>query len=158
MDTEEIFETARLLVEEWAEKIETPAPNRMDIYMKSKEDLIAAVAGLRVKRLGYLAGITGLDPGVECEHFEVLYHFCPGPAILNLRVQVPKNSSTIASLCAIIPSAESFERELMEMFGIQVTGLRTPEKLYLPEDWPDGVFPLRKEYNSQALIDQVHNR
>jgi Ni,Fe-hydrogenase III component G len=155
MDFDTITETTRLLVEDWAERIETTAPNRLDVYMKRKEDLIPAVAGLRVKRLGYLAGITGLDPGMESEDFEVLYHFCPGSAIINLRVRVPKTAANVPSLCAIIPSAESFERELSEMFGIIVVGLRNPERLYLPEDWEEGLFPLRKDLDSQTLADRI---
>ncbi len=34
MDLDTIFETARLLVEDWAEKVKSPAPNRLDFSMK----------------------------------------------------------------------------------------------------------------------------
>lgn len=154
MDTEEIFLTARLLIEDLASKIEQPAPNCLDIYLQRRADLITAVAGLRVKRLGYLACITGLDPGPEQSALEVLYHFCPDAALINLRVEVPKTDATIPSLCSIIPSAESFERELQEMFGIKVTGLRNPAPLYLPDDWQTGVYPLRKDFDPEHIIHQ----
>ena len=36
------------------------------------------------------------------------------------------------------------EREIMEMFGIQVTGHPDPRKLLLPQDWEG--YPLRKDY------------
>lgn len=147
MDNETIFETARLLIDELAESFETPEPNRLDAHLHRREDLIVAVAGLRVKRLGYLACITGLDPGADVDYLEVLYHFCPDAALINLRLKVPKADATLPSLSGIIPSAESFERELSEMFGITITGLRNPERLYLPEDWQDGVFPLRKDFD-----------
>jgi len=149
MDIEEIFLTTRLLIEDLAAKIEQPAPDRLDVYLQRRADLVTAVAGLRVKRLGYLACITGLDPGTEQAAFEVLYHFCPGAAMINLRVEVPKVEATIPSLCSIIPSAESFERELQEMFGITVTGLRNSALLYLPDDWQAEVYPLRKDFNPQ---------
>jgi NADH:ubiquinone oxidoreductase subunit C len=152
MDLETIFETARLLVEDWAEKIESPAPNRLDFYMKRVEDLVPAVAGLRVKRLGYLSCITGLDPGAESANLEVLYHFCTGPAIITLRFMVPKTNGMIASLTQIIPSAESFERELSEMFGVQITGLRNKDYLYLPDDWQPGQYPLRKDFDPSQIV------
>lgn len=155
MDFETIVETTRLLLEDWAERIETFPPQRLDVYMRRSEDLVPAVAGLRVKRLGYLAGITGLDPDAESEDLEVLYHFCPGAAILTLRIPVPKSDASIPSLCAIIPNAEPFERELSEMFGISVTGLRNPDRLYLPEDWPEGLFPMRKGVDSDSLAERV---
>jgi Ni,Fe-hydrogenase III component G len=51
----------------------------------------------------------------------------------------------------VIPGAESFERELHEMFGIEITGLHTPDRLYLPDDWPDGVYPMRKDFDPKML-------
>ena len=151
MDLETIFQTASLLVEDWAEKTEAPAPNRLDFYMKSVHDLIPAVAGLRVKRLGYLSCITGLDPGAESPNLEVLYHFCTGPAIITLRFSVPKADGSIPSLTQIIPSAESFERELAEMFGVEITGLRNKDYLYLPDDWQPGTYPLRKDFDAGQI-------
>lgn len=155
MDREEIFNTARLLTEELSEKIETPAPDRLDIWLKRREDLMTAVAGLRVKRLGYLACITGLDPGVEIDHLEVLYHFCPDAAIINLRVMVPKADPSITSLSSIIPSAEPFERELREMFGIEVVGLKNPDYLYLPDNWDSEIYPLRKDFNPEKMVRKI---
>lgn len=151
MDIETTLETARLLVEDLANKIETPEPNRLDVYLKGVEDLATAAAGLRVKRLGYLCAITGLDPGLESEELEALYHFCTASVIITLRVSLPKTSPSIPSLCELIPSAEPFERELSEMFGIQVVGLRNPEHLYLPDDWQEGIYPLRKDFDPQAI-------
>lgn len=149
MDPDEIFNTTRLLMEDLADQVEMTAPNRIDVFLNRREDLMTAVAGLRVKRLGYLACITGLDPGKEEENLEVLYHFCPNAVTINLRVWVPKTEPTVESLSSIIPGAEPFERELSEMFGITVQGLRNPDRLYLPEDWESGVYPLRKEFEPQ---------
>src|SRR5512134_3403049 len=101
MENEEIFTTARLLIEDFAHKIEFPTSNRMDVFLNRPEDLVPAVAGLRVKRLGYLSCITGLDPGTDVQTFEVLYHFCPGAVSINLRVEIPKSDAAIPSLCSI---------------------------------------------------------
>jgi len=146
MDTHVILETARLLVEDLCERVETPEPHRMDFYLLQARDVVTAAAGLRVKRLGYLAAITGLDPGVEAQELEVLYHFCTASAVITLRARLPKASPEVPSLCQIIPSAEAYERELREMFGVNVVGLRNPEPLYLPDDWEAGLYPLRKEF------------
>ncbi len=32
------------------------------------------------------------------------------------------------------------------MFGITVEGTPVTDKLLLPDDWPDGVYPLRKSF------------
>jgi Ni,Fe-hydrogenase III component G len=155
MNLDPKIHTAQLLVEEWAERMETPSPVSLDVYLRDPKDLVPAVTGLRVKRLGYLAAITGLDPGVEEENLEVLYHFCIGPVVIALHLQVPKSESIIPSLCEIVPSAEPFEREVSEMFGITFPGIRNPDRLYLPDDWEEGVYPLRKEYEHPQAQTQT---
>jgi Ni,Fe-hydrogenase III component G len=152
MDIETVIETARLLVAEWTETAKTPAANRLDVVLKKPEDLVPAVAGLRVKRLGYLAAITGLDLGADAGQLEVLYHFCTGPVTITLRARLPREDgkAAVPTLSSIIPSAEPFERELSEMLGISVVGLPNPDRLYLPDDWPEGDYPLRKDFDPRA--------
>jgi Ni,Fe-hydrogenase III component G len=155
MNTQTVLETSRLVLEEWTERFETPADNRLDVYLRDVKDLVPAVVGLLVKRLGYLAAITGLDPDAEAPMLEILYHFCKGPAVVTLRVNVPKDNAEIASLCEVLPSAEPQERELREMFGVEVIGLRNPEFLYLPDDWDQADYPLRKDFVAVSAVEKV---
>ena len=106
---------------------------------------------MRVKRLGYLSAITGLDGGPESDQLEVLYHFCTGAAVITLRVALPRQEAVVPSLSDIIPSAEVQERELMEMFGVTVSGLPNVEHLYLPDGWPEAIHPLRKDFDLQTI-------
>lgn len=151
MNFESTYETVQLLIAELAERFETPEMNRIDVFMLTPTDLVTAAAGLRVKRLGNLLAITGLDPSEESPELEVLYHFSGGAVVITLRFRLPKSEPVINSLCEIIPSAEPFERELSEMFGVTVSGLPNPDHLYLPDDWLAGEYPLRKEYNYEKL-------
>jgi len=153
MNTEEILAIASELVKswDWATEVSRPTPKRLDVRVKELKELVPIIVGLRVKRLGYLAAIVGLDLGKEANELEVLYQFCPGDAVITLRVRVPREGGSVPSLCDIIPSAESYERELREMFGVEVIGLHTPEFLYLPEDWPVEVYPLQKDFDPGVL-------
>jgi len=153
MNTEEILAIASELVKswDWATEVSQPSPKRLDVRVKELKELVPIIVGLRVKRLGYLAAIVGLDLGKEANELEVLYQFCPGDAVITLRVRVPRERGSVPSLCDIIPSAEPYERELREMFGVEVIGLHTPELLYLPEDWPSGVYPLQKDFDPGVL-------
>jgi Ni,Fe-hydrogenase III component G len=135
----------------WSLEIEEPESNRLDVKLASADDLVTIVTAMRVKRLGYLSAISGLDPGLETEQLEVLYHFCAGAAVITLRVPIPRQAPVVPSLSQIIPSAEVFERELQEMFGVTVSGLATPEHLYLPDDWPDATYPLRKDFDLASI-------
>ena len=126
---------------------ETPGPNRLDVVV-AVYDLLPAVQALHQSGWGYLAAITGLDLGLEAGQIEVLYHFCSGAAVVTLRVPVERDAAVVPSLCGAIPSAGVFERELMEMFGVTVDGAPNSDRLILPDEWPDGVYPLRKDYHA----------
>jgi Ni,Fe-hydrogenase III component G len=157
MNTEEILTLAEEIIKswDWATEISHPRVDRLDVKIKTLDELIPIIVALRVKRLGYLSAIVGMDLGMQVNEMEVLYHFCPEGAIITLRVRVPRQNGVLPSLCEIIPSAEVFERELREMFGIEIAGLHNTEYLYLPEDWPDGVYPLRKDFNPAVLSVQT---
>lgn len=134
----------------WSLETEEPEPNRLDIMAVPVDELLNIVTALRVQRIGYLAAITGLDPGPAGEQLEVLYHFCVGPAVITLRVPIPRTAPAVPTLSALIPVAEAYERELQEMFGVTVSGLSSPEHLYLPDGWPAGAYPLRKDFNPRS--------
>ena len=138
-----MLQSAADLLAPWACESSTPEPGRLDVVVDAG-DLLDAVKALHAAGAGYLAAITGLDGG-PAGAIEVLYHFCAGAAVLTLRVRAPRDAPSVPSLCAIIPSAGLFERELREMLGVEVAGLPDPSRLYIAEDWPEGVYPLRKD-------------
>lgn len=153
MSTEEILTLAESIVKswDWATEVSRPRAGRLDVDVKVLKELIPIIVGLRVKRLGYLSAIVGSDLGPEKNELEVLYFFCPESAIIALRIRIPRDHPVLPTVSEVISSAEVFERELSEMFGIEITGLRTPEHLYLPDDWPDGVYPLRRDFDPTVL-------
>ncbi|MFM8322877.1 MAG: NADH-quinone oxidoreductase subunit C [Chloroflexota bacterium] len=146
MNTENALKKATELLAPWASAPNTPEPNRLD-FQVAPGDLPAAVQTLIDRRWGYLSAITGMDPGAESGLLEGLYHFCSGAAIVTLRVGTPRAAPSIPSICHIIPSASLYEREVMEMFGIEMPGTPNTERLFLPDDWPSGVYPLRKDWD-----------
>jgi Ni,Fe-hydrogenase III component G len=143
------LQMASTLLAPWAEDAKKPEPNRLDISIEAF-DLLSAVAALSKNRWGYLTAITGMDLGVEAGVIEVLYHFCAGAAVVTLRVRTPRAAPSAPSICGIIPSAGFFERELSEMLGVTVADTPNPDRLFLPDDWPAGVYPLRKDFDMKA--------
>jgi Ni,Fe-hydrogenase III component G len=139
------LEAARKLLAPWATSYETPESHRLDVRVDTTT-LLPAVTALGEARWGYLAAITGLDLGIEAGKIEVLYHFCSGPAVLTLRVLAERTAARVPSICIPIPPAVVFERELREMMGVEIVGLPDNEHLFLPDDWPEGVYPLRKDF------------
>ncbi|MEI6289623.1 MAG: NADH-quinone oxidoreductase subunit C [Chloroflexota bacterium] len=128
-----------------------PETGRLDFYISS-DNLRSAVQSFKNGAWGYLSAITGQDLGKENGKLEVLYHFCSGPAVTTLRVQQSRNEGAVLpSIADIIPAAAFFERELQEMLGYQLEGLPDSGRLFLPDDWPENVFPMRTDFEiSQA--------
>ncbi|MDF1500127.1 MAG: NADH-quinone oxidoreductase subunit C [Anaerolineales bacterium] len=155
--TEEILYIAEELAAGWAWDTSTtkPEPNRLDVFVKYLEDLVPIAVGLRVQGLGYLAAITGLDHGPEADILEALYHFCTGKVVVTLRVNLPRRSPVVPTMTNIIPGAEAFERELSEMFGVEIDGLEHPSHLYLPDDMPVDLYPLRKDVHVQDIVARL---
>ena len=114
------------------------------------DNLPNAIQVLMDANWGYLITITGLDLGTEAGDMEVLYHFAAGAAVVTLCVRVGKETAVIPSICSIIPSASFFERELSEMLGITVQNTPNTDRLFLPDNWPTGVYPLRKEFAAEG--------
>ncbi len=150
MIAQELLDAAGALLQPWITESNAPEEGRLDVRLAAA-DLPEAVKALQDATWGYLSAITGLDHGPEGGYMEALYHFCNGAAVLTLRIRLGREAPTVPTLCDVIPSASFFERELLEMFGVTIVGTPNTDHLYLPDDWPDGVYPLRKDFDMAQL-------
>jgi NADH-quinone oxidoreductase subunit C len=64
--------------------------------------------------------------------------------IIGLRVPLDGNSPTIPTVEGLYRNANWFEREIWDMFGIQIDGHSDPRRILMPHDWQG--HPLRKDY------------
>lgn len=63
---------------------------------------------------------------------------------LRLKVYLPEDNPTVATMINIWPGANWFEREIWDLMGISFDGHPDKRRLMLPDDW-DG-HPLRRDY------------
>jgi NADH:ubiquinone oxidoreductase subunit C len=80
---------------------------------------------------------------------EILYHFAddPGGYVISLRaILAEKSDPHIDTITTITKSAWWIEREMHELFGIHFDGNPDLRPLLLPDNWPNGVYPLRKDF------------
>jgi Ni,Fe-hydrogenase III component G len=138
------LEQARQLMAAYVQEWHEPEVGRLDAVVDPKE-LLPALTALHGQHWGYLATITGLDCWPTADCLEVLYHLCAGPSVLTVRVRLPREGAGVSSVCSLFPYASVFERELHEMFGLDVIDTPDTTRLFLPDDWPDDVYPLRKD-------------
>jgi Ni,Fe-hydrogenase III component G len=103
-----------------------------------------------VRRMDFaiLCAITGLDQG---DDLAIMYHLARNDGVvLTLCAAVPKTLPIVPSVTPYFAAADVYEREMVDLLGLQVTGLPPGSRYPLPDDWPQGVFPLRKEFGPDA--------
>lgn len=102
----------------------------------------AAMLALKRRGVQHLSTISGVDRG---DVITLVYHIDCNPVLLNLKLNLPKRMPKVRTVTDIFPGAILYERDQMEMLGIKVEGHPDPRRLFLPDDWPAEVYPLRKE-------------
>ena len=96
----------------------------------------------------HLAIISSSDLGDSVEliyHFTIYYGNHLKEISLGLRVKLPKTDLKIPTVTDIIPGALFTERETQEMMGVEVVGIPDKRRLFLPDDFPKGVYPWRTD-------------
>ena len=63
---------------------------------------------------------------------------------ITLRVPLDGDAPTIDTMTGVYPNANWLERELWDMFGIQIEGHPDLRRILMPHDWQG--HPLRKDY------------
>ena len=63
-----------------------------------------------------------------------------------LNVEIDPAQTNIPSIANFIPGAGWAEREVRDMIGVEPIGHPDPRRLVLPDDWPQDVHPLRKDF------------
>ncbi|MBN1683804.1 NADH-quinone oxidoreductase subunit C [Candidatus Bathyarchaeota archaeon] len=69
--------------------------------------------------------------------------------IIIFRTKIHRDEETFTSITNIVPCADWYEREVKESLGLNPLGHPNPRKLLLSDDWPDNIFPLRKNYKNE---------
>jgi Ni,Fe-hydrogenase III component G len=66
--------------------------------------------------------------------------------LCSILAHVPPENPNVDSISGVVPAANWAEREIMDMVGIKMQGHPYPKRLVVPDGWPDGVYPLRKDF------------
>lgn len=64
---------------------------------------------------------------------------------VTVKVLISPDSLTYPSVTPLVPACVWYEREAFDMFGLVAEGLPDKRRLVLSDDWPEGLFPLRKD-------------
>lgn len=132
------------LQKKFGDKLEVFCKSPRRTYVTVAKQDAGEVVSYCFKDLGARFSIaTGVDTRAGVE---LLYHlaFDQEGLIITVKTLAGKPELTMPTFSDFMPAAEWIEREIHEMFGVNFTGHPNLTTLLLPDDWPAGVFPLRK--------------
>lgn len=96
-----------------------------------------------------LVSLVGTDEG---ENLGVMYVLAADDGILlSIKRYQPKTDPVIPTMTGRFPNAEYYEKELVDLLGFRVEGLPPGPRYPLTDDWPEGQYPLRKDWKPDML-------
>lgn len=130
-----------------------PAPRILQVVEFLKSDPTCAFSSL--------VDITAADWPGRAERFEVIYHFLSMYRNHRIRVKVDvAENEMLPSVISVHPSANWFEREIFDMFGVAFTG--HPDLRRLLTDYGFRGHPMRKDFPTTGYVevryDEVQKR
>jgi NADH-quinone oxidoreductase subunit C len=110
------------------------------------ESNIAAVTALKAAGYNFLEDVTAVDWYPSEPRFQITYHILSHSFKSRIRLvsRLFSEGASIDSIIPIWPSANFYEREIFDLFGVHFGGHPNLTRIMMPEDWQG--HPLRKDY------------
>lgn len=138
------------LQDKFKDKIELLETGKVEPFFLIKaEDLVSFCAEIKrdnTLSVDYLCNIGGVDTG---ERFEVVYNVASVRRRIrfDFKCTLEYENAEINSIQEIWPAANWYEREIWELFGINVRNHGNLKRFLLPDDWDQG-HPMRKNWDA----------
>jgi Ni,Fe-hydrogenase III large subunit/Ni,Fe-hydrogenase III component G len=110
----------------------------------------AAAAGMRLATL--FASDEGPAQGFALHH---VWASAEPPGFVRVWARVRADRPLFPSITARHPVANWFEREVMDYFGLLPEGHPNTFRVALHDDWPDGFWALRKQFDDEQRVPRV---
>lgn len=148
-----LADTKTTISRDFLERLKTPCL-RID---EVREDMVILSASPRdlVSAARYITDLGGrfiTSAGADTRTLSGMYQVTQLFALdkekvfLVLKVEIDPAQTSIPSIAGFIPGAGWAEREVRDMIGVEPIGHPDPRRLVLPDDWPQDVHPLRKDF------------
>ena len=106
-------------------------------------------------RFNFLADVTAVDWPEREPRFDVVYHLVSLETHLVLRLKarvgnLDEDNPQVPSVTGVWPTANWYEREIFDLFGIVFTNHPDMRRIVMPADWVG--YPLRKDYPLTGIL------
>jgi NADH-quinone oxidoreductase subunit C len=110
------------------------------------DHILAACKTVQKAGYNFFEDLTAVDFLPSAPRFQLSYHILSHGhrERIRLRVMVDENDPAVDSITTVWPSADFYEREVWDLFGVRFDGHPNLRRIMLPDDWKG--HPLRKDY------------
>jgi NADH-quinone oxidoreductase subunit C len=111
------------------------------------DNIVAALRRLKHDhKFERLTSVTAVDRFPAEPRFEVVYHLqsIAGKQRVRIKARLHGASPEIDSVTSVYRSADWYERETYDFFGVIFRGHPNLTRIMMPDDWEG--YPLRKDY------------
>lgn len=155
MIAREMFEKFRARFGPLIQRADLPADNRLFVYVDRSAVKHVCQHIFRELDARYVASI-GADDRPFSGNFLVAHNFAfdRDHLLCSVLSYLPADDPKIESISGIVPAASWAEREMRDLVGIEPVGHRYLKRLVLPDGWPEGKHPLRKDVPWNQVPDE----
>ena len=124
------------------------------VWFEIKAEQLVELMSFMKTGMGFnrVSTITGVDEG---EKLGAFYHMTDQNGIVTVRAKTPRTDPHLPTITGVFPGAEPYERELADMFGIKIDGLKPGRRYPLPDDFPTDQYPLRKDWKTSDAYPET---
>ncbi|MCU0242912.1 MAG: NADH-quinone oxidoreductase subunit C, partial [Vicinamibacteria bacterium] len=133
-------------------RVDVPADDRLFVYIRPEQVRDMCRFVFRDLDARYVISI-GMDDRPYSGGFLVAHDFSLEKihVLLSVIVELPAETPCVDSIANDVPGANWAEREMRDLLGIESVGCPSLKRLILPDGWPAGVHPLRKDVRWDAV-------
>lgn len=138
-----------------------PAGPAKQFQVLVPKDSILRIAECLIEVLGMrFLFLSGSDTRKENGSFTLHYAFsyAQQDQFLIVQTRVEEKDPKFPSLTHLLPQVNWHEREVQDLLGLVAAGHPDPRRLVLHEDWPAGLFPLRKDCGFHGKVPRTAGR
>jgi len=146
MIAREVFEEFKARFGPLIQRADLPSDRRLFVYVDRSAVQYVCQHIFRELDARYVASI-GSDDRPFSGTFLLAHNFAfdKDQVLCSVLTQLPENDLRIDSITNMVPAASWAEREMRDLLGIEPVGHRYLKRLVLPDGWPEGKHPLRKD-------------
>lgn len=129
-----------------------------ETYISVKKEAIVRICDHIYHHLDIpLVSIFAVDERKKDSFFKVNYVFSPDKEdeFIIIKILIDEKNPVFPSITHKIAAANWYEREIQDLFGLIPAGHPDPRRLMNFEDWPEGVYPLRKDFDIRTKPPRI---